>query len=75
MVGAGSRTNLINPDATEAYKVCQYRTGVDYLAEINLVDYYYDWRDAGIVALFVISSYGMVYLLMKLRTKTFKKAE
>ena len=42
---------------------------------INLKDYYYGWRDAAIVVLFVVSSYGMVYLLMKLRTKRSKTAE
>jgi ATP-binding cassette subfamily G (WHITE) protein 2 (SNQ2) len=74
MAGAGSRTNLINPDALEGCRVCQYRVGSDYLAGINIPDYIYGWRDAGIVVLFVFSSYAMVYLLMKLRTKASKKA-
>lgn len=71
----GSRMNLVNPDATESCKVCQYRYGSDYLYTINLTDYYYGWRDIGIVAIFAISSYALVYLLMKLRTKASKKAE
>jgi ATP-binding cassette subfamily G (WHITE) protein 2 (SNQ2) len=75
MQGMGARSNLTNPDALEGCRVCQYRSGSDYLATLNLPDYYYGWRDAGIVALFVFSSYAMVYLLMKLRTKRSKTAE
>ncbi|RDW59497.1 ABC transporter-2 [Coleophoma cylindrospora] len=75
MQGMGARTNLVNPDATEGCKVCEYRVGSDYLYTLSLPDYYYGWRDAGIVALFVVSSYAMVYLLMKLRTKRSKTAE
>ncbi|KAL3419145.1 Brefeldin A resistance protein (ABC-2 type transporter) [Phlyctema vagabunda] len=75
MQGMGARTNLVNPDATSGCQVCQYRYGSDYLATINLPDYYYGWRDAALVVLFAFSSYGMVYLLMKLRTKKSKKAE
>jgi ATP-binding cassette, subfamily G (WHITE), member 2, SNQ2 len=75
MAGLGSRTNLINPDATAACRVCEFRRGSDYLYTLNLKDYYYGWRDAAIVVIFALSSYGMVYLLMKLRTKASKKAE
>ncbi|KAJ5591454.1 ABC multidrug transporter atrF [Penicillium hispanicum] len=71
----GSRMNLTNPDATSGCRVCEYRTGADYLYTINLKDYYYGWRDIGVVAIFAISSYALVYLLMKLRTKASKKAE
>ena len=74
-MGMGARTNLTNPDATAGCKVCEYRSGSDYLYSINLKDYYYGWRDAGIVVLFAVSSYAMVYLLMKLRTKRSKTAE
>ncbi|KAL2845483.1 ABC-2 type transporter-domain-containing protein [Aspergillus pseudoustus] len=73
--GMGSRSNLVNPDATSECRVCQYRTGADYLYTINLKDYYYGWRDTAIVIIFVFSSYALVYLMMKLRTKTSKKAE
>ncbi|TKA81800.1 hypothetical protein B0A55_02142 [Friedmanniomyces simplex] len=73
--GMGSRTNLVNPEATSGCRVCQYRNGTDYLYSLNLREYYFGWRDAGIVALFALSSYGCVYLLMKLRTKASKKAE
>ncbi|KAL9602839.1 MAG: hypothetical protein Q9219_001534 [cf. Caloplaca sp. 3 TL-2023] len=73
--GIGSRTNLINPEATEGCRVCQYRFGSDYLATLNISDYYIGWRDAGIVVIFAFSSYVMVYALMKLRTKATKKAQ
>lgn len=73
--GPGSRTNLVNPDATSGCRVCQYGRGSDYLHTLNLNDYYYGWRDAAIVALFAFSSYALVYVLMKLRTKQSKKAE
>jgi ABC-type multidrug transport system permease subunit len=74
-MGVGARANLVNPNATQDCRVCEYRTGSDYLATINLPDYYYGWRDAAIVALFVLSGYALVYLLMKLRTKRSKTAE
>ncbi|CBF82934.1 hypothetical protein AN3329.2 [Aspergillus nidulans FGSC A4] len=64
MQGLGSRTNLLNPNDTQDCKVCQYRTGSDYLYTINLKDYFYGWRDAAIVALFAVSSYACVYALM-----------
>ncbi|EAW12337.1 putative ABC multidrug transporter [Aspergillus clavatus NRRL 1] len=75
MQGIGSRMNLINPEATSDCRVCEYRVGSDYLYTINLNDYYYGWRDSAIVCIFVFSSYAMVYVLMKLRTKASKKAE
>ncbi|KAF2847107.1 opaque-specific ABC transporter CDR3 [Plenodomus tracheiphilus IPT5] len=73
--GPGSRNNLINPEATEACRVCQYTLGRDYLATVNLTERYYGWRDAGICVIFSLSGYALVYLLMKLRTKASKKAE
>ena len=72
-MGAGS--NLTNPDATTNCRVCQYKSGSDYLRTLNITEYYHGWRDAAIVVIFVFSSYGLVYLLMKLRTKRTKKAE
>jgi ABC-type multidrug transport system permease subunit len=75
MSGPGSRTNLINPEATAECKVCVYTRGSDYLYTINLQDYYYGWRDAAICVIFAISSYALVYVLMKLRTKASKKAQ
>ncbi|KAF7184934.1 ABC multidrug transporter atrF [Pseudocercospora fuligena] len=73
--GAGSGANLLNPAATKGCEVCQYKMGSDYLATLNLKDYYYGWRNAGIVVIFVLSSYGLVFLMMKLRTKKTKRAE
>ncbi|KAJ5142545.1 uncharacterized protein N7515_001332 [Penicillium bovifimosum] len=75
MQSIGSRMNLINPEATSGCRVCEYTRGADYLFTLNLKDYFYGWRDAGIVALFVCSSYALVFILMKLRTKASKKAE
>ncbi|KAL4862665.1 hypothetical protein BDV12DRAFT_190259 [Aspergillus spectabilis] len=73
--GLGKRSNLVNPSATAGCKVCEYRTGNDYLYSLNLKDYFYGWRDTGICVIFILSSYGMVYLMMKARTKASKKAE
>jgi ABC-type multidrug transport system permease subunit/ABC-type multidrug transport system ATPase subunit len=68
-------SNLINPEATDECMVCAYTNGEDYLRTLNIKEYSYAWRNAGITAAFVFSSYAFVYLLMKLRTKTSKKAE
>ncbi|KAK0389922.1 hypothetical protein NLU13_3495 [Sarocladium strictum] len=73
--GVGAASNLVNPDATDECMVCSYTLGQDYLQTLNLKEYYYGWRDAAIVALFAISSYALVYVLMKLRTKASKRAE
>jgi ABC-type multidrug transport system ATPase subunit len=75
MHGMGHGARLLNPDATSQCQVCPYRDGSVYLQALNLSDYYYGWRDAGIVVIFALSSYALVFLLMKLRTKTSKKAE
>ncbi|CEL10431.1 hypothetical protein ASPCAL13550 [Aspergillus calidoustus] len=71
----GSGSNLLNPEATSDCRVCQYKTGSDYLRTVNLNEYYYGWGDAAIVVIYVISSYALVFLLMKLRTKKSKKVE
>ncbi|KAK2771973.1 hypothetical protein FQN53_004832 [Emmonsiellopsis sp. PD_33] len=73
--GPGASMNLVNPEAVSSCRVCQYSKGKDYLATLNLNEYYYGWRDAGIVVIFAFSSYALVYGLMKLRTKMSKKAE
>ncbi|CAO2652590.1 Nn.00g008730.m01.CDS01 [Neocucurbitaria sp. VM-36] len=73
--GPGSGTNLVNPEATTGCKVCQYTRGSDYLYTVNLTEHYFGWRNAGICVIFAISSYALVYLFMKLRTKATKKAE
>ena len=71
----GSSSNLLNPEAQAGCQVCQYQSGSDWLRSMNLDEYYYGWRNVGITALFVCSSYSLVFLLMKLRTKKSKKAE
>lgn len=73
--GMRAATNLLNPDHSSACKVCQYTTGADYLRTFNLDDKYFGWRNAGLVVVFVLGIYGLVYLMMKLRTKQTKKAE
>ena len=72
--GIGVGINLLNPEATADCRVCQYKTGADYLRTLNLAEEYYGWRNAAIVVLFSVSSYTLVYLMMKLRTKATKKA-
>ncbi|KZL82385.1 abc transporter-like protein [Colletotrichum incanum] len=74
-LGMGRGTNLLNPDATADCRVCQYTHGGDFLRTLNLNEESYGWRNAGIVVAFVFGCYGMVYLMMKLRTKATKKAE
>lgn len=71
----GSASNLLNPSATSGCEVCEYSNGSDWLKTLNLLEYFYGWRDAAIVVIFAISSYALVYVLMKLRTKASKKAE
>jgi ABC-type multidrug transport system permease subunit len=73
--GTGAGSNLVNPDATENCRVCPFTDGSDYLKGLNLLEYETGWRDAGIVVLFVFSSYFLVYALMKLRTKASKKPQ
>lgn len=75
MQGMGSGTNLLNPDATTECHVCQFATGSDFLRTLNLKEESYGWRNAGIVVVFAVGIYGLVYLMMKLRTKATKKAE
>ncbi|RAH44570.1 ATP-binding cassette transporter [Aspergillus brunneoviolaceus CBS 621.78] len=71
----GSAADLLNPGATTQCEVCPYSRGSDYLATLNLPHYYDGWRNTAIVVIFVFSSYGLVFLMMKLRTKASKKAE
>jgi 5-bromo-4-chloroindolyl phosphate hydrolysis protein len=42
---------------------------------MNLEEKYFGWRNAGIVVVFVVGIYSLVFLTMKLRTKATKKAE
>ncbi|KAK5172741.1 uncharacterized protein LTR77_002861 [Saxophila tyrrhenica] len=73
--GMGAATNLLNPNASSGCQVCQYTTGADYLRTLNLEEKYFGWRNAGLVVVFTVGIYGLVFLLMKLRTKQTKKAE
>lgn len=73
--GMGASANLLNPDASVDCRVCQYTSGSDYLKTLNLDEEYFGWRNAGIVVVFVVGMYGLVFLMMKLRTKATKKAE
>ncbi|PVH96508.1 membrane bound transporter [Periconia macrospinosa] len=73
--GLGRGANLANPDEVSNCRVCQYTRGSDYLYTVNITKYSQGWRDIGICILFAFSSYSLVYALMKLRTKTSKKAE
>ncbi|KAK7415703.1 hypothetical protein QQX98_005738 [Neonectria punicea] len=61
-------------NATENCQYCAYSTGADYAKTFNLQQEYYGWRDTGITALFCISSYALVFLMMKLRSKKTKSA-
>jgi ABC-type multidrug transport system permease subunit len=70
-----SGANLFNPTDSADCRVCQYTKGSDYLRTINLNDWYYGWRDAAIFVIFILSSYGLVFLFMKLKTKSSKKAQ
>jgi hypothetical protein len=67
--------NLLNPQATSDCQVCSYTTGTDYLATLNIKHKTDGWRDIGITALFCCSSYLLVFIMMKLRTKATKRAE
>ncbi|KAL2132058.1 hypothetical protein VTI74DRAFT_4260 [Chaetomium olivicolor] len=71
----GSNAGYIeNGNATAACRYCPYETGADYAKMFNLNEKYYTWRDTGITALFCISSYALVILMMKLRSKKTKSA-
>ncbi|KAI8942075.1 hypothetical protein NX059_000174 [Plenodomus lindquistii] len=72
--GMGQGTNLLNPGATENCQVCRYTTGQDYLRTLNLNEEYYGWRNAALVVLWAFTFYGLVFLMMKLRTKATKRA-
>lgn len=73
--GMGRASNLLNPEATDSCRVCQYTTGTDYLQTLNLNEWVYGWRNVGIIGIFVFSGYALVFALMALRTKKSLKAE
>ncbi|CAL5871567.1 uncharacterized protein PFLUO_LOCUS5820 [Penicillium psychrofluorescens] len=65
---------LLDANSTRTCSFCQYSTGADYAQTFNLKEKYYSWRDTGITALFCVSSYALVFLMMKLRSKKTKSA-
>ncbi|CAK7222792.1 hypothetical protein SEUCBS140593_005023 [Sporothrix eucalyptigena] len=65
---------IANSNATSNCQYCAYSNGGDYAKTFNLNEEYYAWRDTGITALFCISSYLMVVVMMKLRSKKTKSA-
>ncbi|GKU08311.1 unnamed protein product [Fusarium langsethiae] len=65
---------VVDPLSTETCSYCPYTTGADYLGQFKIDEKYFGWRDVGITALFCVSSYALVFLMMKLRTKSTKTA-
>lgn len=65
---------LVDPNNSTMCEYCEYSAGADYLRTMNINERYYGWRDVGITALFCISSYALVFLMMKLRSKATKTA-
>ncbi|KAI9376110.1 hypothetical protein BJX61DRAFT_539123 [Aspergillus egyptiacus] len=65
---------LLDANSTTTCSFCQYSSGADYARTFNLREEYYGWRDTGITALFCITSYAMVFVMMKLRSKKTKEA-
>ena len=59
-VGSGY---LTNPDATSACGYCQYASGDEYLATVN-VKHSNMWRDFGIFLAFCISNIALVYFFI-----------
>ncbi|KAJ6075741.1 hypothetical protein N7499_007722 [Penicillium canescens] len=65
---------LLDASSTGTCSFCQFSQGADYAKTFNIREKYYSWRDTGITALFCISSYALVFLMMKLRSKKTKSA-
>ncbi|CAI6339603.1 unnamed protein product [Periconia digitata] len=65
---------VVDPNSMTACEYCPYKYGSEYAKTLNLNEKYYGWRDVGITFLFCISSYAMVIIMMKLRTKATKGA-
>ncbi|KAJ5771410.1 uncharacterized protein N7511_003461 [Penicillium nucicola] len=65
---------LLDANSTGSCSFCQYSQGADYAKTFNIREKYYTWRDIGITALFCLSSYALVFLMMKLRSKKTKSA-
>ncbi|KAI2709365.1 hypothetical protein DTO039G3_53 [Penicillium roqueforti] len=70
-----SQTGYLDDEtSTGMCSFCPYSEGSDYAKSFNLQEKYYSWRDTGLTALFCISSYALVFLMMKLRSKKTKSA-
>lgn len=65
---------LTDPAATTACSYCPFSKGSEYLATLNKPRHVYGWRDICLTLLFVVSSYCLVFILMKLRSKRSKTA-
>lgn len=53
-----------NPDATGGCEYCPYTVGYEYLRSYNLTQRVYTWRNICLTLLFVLSSYGLVFILL-----------
>ncbi|OJJ79099.1 uncharacterized protein ASPGLDRAFT_1071129 [Aspergillus glaucus CBS 516.65] len=60
---------LVDVPASGSLKHRQYAVWSQYAQQFNLKAKYYSWRDTGITALFCISTYLCVFIMMKLRSK------
>ncbi|KAK4545939.1 hypothetical protein LTR36_002503 [Oleoguttula mirabilis] len=65
---------VADPGNSSMCAYCEYSTGADYLRTFNINESYYGWRDVGITALFCLSSYALVFLMMNFRSKATKTA-
>ena len=65
---------VVEPGSRVGCEYCAYKTGAEYARTFNLNARYYGWRDVGITVLFCVSSYAMVFVMMKLRSKATKSA-
>ncbi|KAG8863780.1 hypothetical protein FRB96_007617 [Tulasnella sp. 330] len=64
-----------DPTSTTECAYCIYSKGSEYLATLNLGKRVYGYRDICLTFLFVLSSYGFVFIMMKLRSKKSKSAK
>lgn len=72
--GMGHGTRLLNPESLEGCRVCPYRSGNDFLQNLGVPEYFYGWRNTGILVVFTLSSFALVYLFIWLRGLKTKKA-
>ncbi|WWC95636.1 hypothetical protein V866_002501 [Kwoniella sp. B9012] len=66
---------LNNPEATSGCQYCTVAKGSSALEALGLGEKSDGWRDIAITFLFCLSSYALVFLLLKLRSKQSKKAK